>query len=134
MVASICCSAMPLGCLPFRCLSSDDCSSFWRNELAVGSGGVSIVEHNRGTIRAYLTERTRECMRTYILPTTDWAVLLPIILRDAQAGDVLEVHTREMWDLTTEMVREVGRTDLVIHFRDRTVVAGVDGRLDSPNP
>jgi hypothetical protein len=59
-------------------------------------------------------------MRTYILPTTDWAVLLPIILRDAQAGDVLEVHTPAMWELTTHMAGEAGRTDLVIRLRDRT--------------
>ena len=59
-------------------------------------------------------------MRTYILPTTDWAVLLPIILRDAKAGDMLEVHTREMWDLTTQMATDAGRTDLVIRLRDRT--------------
>jgi hypothetical protein len=58
--------------------------------------------------------------RTYILPTTDWAVLLPIILRDAQAGDVLEVHTPEMWELTTQMAADTGRTDLVIRLRDRT--------------
>ena len=93
----------------------------------MGSGRVSIVEHDRGTIHADLKEQTRECMRTYILPTTDWAVLLPIILRDAQAGDVLEVHTREMWELTTQMAGDVGRTDLVIRLRDRTA-AVVDGQ------
>jgi hypothetical protein len=65
-------------------------------------------------------------MRTYILPTTDWAVLLPIILRDAQAGDVLEVHTPAMWERTTEMVRDARRTDLVIRLRDRTARAVVD--------
>ncbi len=71
-----------------------------------------------------LKEHTRQRMRTSVRPTIDWTVLLPIIVRDAHAGDVLEVHTREMWELTTQMVREAGRTDLVIRPRDRTVLVG----------
>ena len=35
-------------------------------------------------------------MKRYILPTTDWASLVPIIVQDAQPGSVLEVHTEAM--------------------------------------
>ena len=51
-------------------------------------------------------------MKRYILPTTDWASLVPIILRDAQPGAVLETHTEEMADLIRRAMEEAERSDL----------------------
>ncbi len=55
-------------------------------------------------------------MRKYILPTTDWAPLLGPIVKDAHPGDVLEVHTQEMWELARETIRKAGREDLVVRL------------------
>ncbi len=63
-------------------------------------------------------EYTTRAMRKYILPTTDWAPLLGPIVKDAQPGDVLEVHTQEMWDLARETIRKEGRDDLVVRLLD----------------
>ena len=52
---------------------------------------------------------TTKAMPKFILPSTDWALLLPPILKDAQPGDVLEVHTQAMWQITCEAVRQAGR-------------------------
>src|SRR6478736_5117990 len=119
MVASSCWALISVGCLASLCLSSNDCNSLWENEPAVGSGIASVAAFSRYHMLMPQGAHERP-MRTYILPTTDWAVLLPIILRDAQPGDVLEVHTPTMWDLTTQMATDAGRTDLVIRLRDRT--------------
>ena len=59
---------------------------------------------------------TTDAMSKFILPSTDWALLLPPILKDAQPGDVLEVHTQAMWQLTCEAIRQAGRDDLVVHL------------------
>ncbi len=61
-------------------------------------------------------EYTTRAMRKYILPTTDWAPLLGPIVKDAHPGDVLEVHTQEMWELATETIRQAGRDDLVVRL------------------
>ena len=57
-------------------------------------------------------------MDTYILPTTEWAPLLQIIVKDAQPGDVLEVHTDGMYALAVQTLRTVGRDDLTVVQRD----------------
>ena len=54
---------------------------------------------------------------TYILPSTDWAVLLDVIVRDAPPGSVIEVHTEAMQALTTKALEEAGRTDVTVRFR-----------------
>ena len=56
-------------------------------------------------------------MKRYILPTTDWAALVPIIVRDAQSGSVLEVQTEAMAELVRRALEAAGRTDLhlVVH-------------------
>jgi hypothetical protein len=58
-------------------------------------------------------------MDTYILPTTEWAPLLHIIVKDAQPGDTLEVHTDGMYALAVQTLRTVGRDDLTVVQRDR---------------
>ncbi len=70
---------------------------------------------------------TTEAMSKFILPSTDWALLLPPILKDAQPGDVLEVHTQAMWQLTSEAIRQAGRDDLVV----RLLEAPTPGALGS---
>ncbi len=60
-------------------------------------------------------------MRKYILPTTDWAPLLGPIVKDAHPGDVLEVHTQEMWELARETIRKEGRDDLVVRLLEAPV-------------
>ncbi len=55
---------------------------------------------------------------TYILPDLPWACLLDIIARDARPGDVIEVHTDAMHQLVDQVVREVGRVDLVVRQVD----------------
>ncbi len=59
---------------------------------------------------------TTKAMPKFILPSTDWALLLPPILKDAEPGDVLEVHTHAMWQLTSEAIRQAGRDDLVLRL------------------
>ncbi len=61
---------------------------------------------------------TTEAMAKFILPTTDWALLLPPIVKDAQPGDVLEVHTQAMWQLASEAIRQAGRDDVVVRLLD----------------
>ena len=55
--------------------------------------------------------------KRYILPTTDWAALVPIIIRDAQSGAVLEVHTEAMADLVRRALEAAGRADLHLVVR-----------------
>ena len=56
-------------------------------------------------------------MKRYILPTTDWASLVPIIVRDAQPGAVLEVHTADMADLVRRALDAAERADLLLVLR-----------------
>jgi hypothetical protein len=42
---------------------------------------------------------------------------IQMTFKDAQPGDVIEVETREMYELCQEAVRESGRTDLHVRFR-----------------
>ena len=51
-------------------------------------------------------------MKRYILPTTDWASLVPVIIHDAPPGAVLEVHTEEMAVLVRHALAEAERSDL----------------------
>ena len=51
---------------------------------------------------------------TYILPDLPWAVLLRPIVRDARPDDIVVVHTDAMRAHVEQVVRAVGRTDLVI--------------------
>ncbi len=77
---------------------------------------ASILAYDRMSIRY-----TTRAMRKYILPTTDWAPLLGPIVKDAHPGDVLEVHTQEMWELAMETVRKAGRDDLVVRLLEGPV-------------
>ena len=61
-------------------------------------------------------------MKRYILPTTDWAALVPIIVRDAQSGSVLEVQTEAMAELVRRALEAAGRADL--HLMVRTPWTG----------
>ena len=61
-------------------------------------------------------------MKRYILPTTDWAGLVPSIVRDAQPGAVLEVHTEDMAELVRRALEAAGRADL--HLVVRTPWSG----------
>jgi hypothetical protein len=54
---------------------------------------------------------------TYILPDEGWAPLLEIIVRDAPAGAVLEVHTVGMQALAKRMLQDVGRQDMTVELR-----------------
>ena len=56
-------------------------------------------------------------MQTYILPSMDWAPLLQIIIKDARAGDIIEVHTAEMATYAQQAVQSEGRTDVTVVFR-----------------
>ena len=56
-------------------------------------------------------------MRRYILPTTDWAGLVPSIVCDARPGSVLELHTEAMADLVRRALEAAGRTDLHLVVR-----------------
>ena len=53
---------------------------------------------------------------TYILPDLPWDILLDLIVRDAPAGAVIEVHTEAMRELVERRLAEAGRTDLVLRF------------------
>ncbi len=54
---------------------------------------------------------------TFILPDLPWAVLLPVIARDARPGDVIEVHTEAMRDVAEAALRAEGRQDVAVQLR-----------------
>ena len=56
---------------------------------------------------------------TYILPDLPWDILLDVIVRDAPAGAVIEVHTPAMQALVKQRLTEAGRTDLVVRLVER---------------
>ncbi len=53
-------------------------------------------------------------MNTFILPGPDWAGLLEIVVRDAEPGDVIEVHMPEMEELARAALRRVNRDDVTV--------------------
>ena len=57
-------------------------------------------------------------MRRYILPTTDSASLVPIIVRDAQPGAVIETDTEDMAELVRQALDEAGRSDMHLVLRN----------------
>ena len=57
-------------------------------------------------------------MKRYILPTTDWASLVPIIVRDAQPGAVIEMDTEDMAELVRQALDEAGRSDTHLVLRN----------------
>ncbi len=52
--------------------------------------------------------------KRYILPDTPWLVLLPVVLKDAPPGSVIEVHTDEMEQRCVEALQASGRVDLTV--------------------
>ncbi len=58
-------------------------------------------------------------MPRYILPSTDWALLLPTIVKDAQPGAIIETYTTAMYDLVMEELSTVGRTDIEVYLLSR---------------
>ncbi len=59
-------------------------------------------------------DRATMAPTTFILPDLPWAILLAPIMRDARPGDVIEVHTDAMYQHVQQVVREAGRTDLIV--------------------
>ena len=53
---------------------------------------------------------------TYILPTTDWAMLLDIIVREAPPGSVIEVHEAAMLTLAEQKLQVQGRQDVTVRL------------------
>src|SRR5687768_4021789 len=51
---------------------------------------------------------------TYILPTTAWASLLDVIVREAPAGAVIATYTEAMRALSEQALARVGRADVVV--------------------
>ncbi len=64
------------------------------------------------------TETATMAPTTYILPDLPWAILLAPIMRDARPGDVIKVYTEAMRQHVELVVREAGRTDLIIRQVD----------------
>ena len=58
-------------------------------------------------------------MPKYILPSTDWAPLLPTIAKDAQPGAIIETYTAAMYDLVMEELRAVDRADIEVRLLSR---------------
>ena len=54
---------------------------------------------------------------TYILPTTAWASLLDVIVREAPAGAVIATYTEAMRALSEQALACVGRADVVVDLR-----------------
>ena len=54
---------------------------------------------------------------TYILPTTAWASLLDVIVREAPAGAVIATYTEAMRALSEQALARVGRTDVQVDLR-----------------
>jgi len=57
-------------------------------------------------------------VKTFVLPDTGWLCLLgPILAESAQAGDVLECWTVEMYNVVVAAVVIAGRDDLVVRLK-----------------
>ena len=54
---------------------------------------------------------------TYILPTTAWASLLDVIVREAPAGAVIATYTEAMRALSEQALARVGRADVMGDLR-----------------
>ncbi len=54
---------------------------------------------------------------TYTLPTTAWASLLDLIVREAPAGAVIATNTEAMRVLSEQALARVARTDVVVDLR-----------------
>ncbi len=54
---------------------------------------------------------------TYILPTTAWASLLDVIVREAPAGAVIATYTEAMRALSEQALARVGRADVMVDLR-----------------
>ncbi len=54
---------------------------------------------------------------TFILPDLPWAVLLPVIAKDARPGDVIEVHTEAMREVAEAALRAENRQDVAVELR-----------------
>ncbi len=54
---------------------------------------------------------------TFILPDLPWAVLLPVIAKDARPGDVIEVHTEAMREVAEAALRAEDRQDVTVELR-----------------
>ena len=54
---------------------------------------------------------------TYIVPTTAWASLLGVIVREAPAGAVIATYTEAMRALSEQALARVGRADVVVDLR-----------------
>ncbi len=54
---------------------------------------------------------------TYILPTTGWASLLEVIVREAPAEAVIATYTDAMRALSEQALARVGRADVVVDLR-----------------
>lgn len=64
-------------------------------------------------------------MPKYILPTTDWSVLLPTIVKDAPPGAVIETYTASMYDLVLKELHAAGRSDIEVRLLNRESPKGV---------
>ncbi len=54
---------------------------------------------------------------TFILPDLPWAVLLPVIAKDARPGDVIEVHTEAMREVAEAALCAENRQDVAVQLR-----------------
>lgn len=54
---------------------------------------------------------------TYILPTTAWASLLDVIVREAPPGAVIATYTDAMRTLSEQALARVGRADVSVDLR-----------------
>ena len=61
-------------------------------------------------------------MKRYVLPTTDWASLVLIIVRDAQPDAVIETDTEDMVELVRQTLDDAGGSDM--HLVLRTSLPG----------
>jgi hypothetical protein len=57
-------------------------------------------------------------MKRYILPTTDWASLVLIIVRDAPPDAVIETDTEDMVELVRQALDDAGGSDMHLVLRN----------------
>jgi hypothetical protein len=62
---------------------------------------------------------------TYILPSTDWASLLDVIVREAPPGAVIEVHTEAMQALSEAALHQIDRQDVTVRLVRRQAAEAV---------
>ena len=80
----------------------------------MGDTRIVLCGLRRASVPAEYGGRGVGGLHTFILPGPDWASLLDIVVKDAEPGDVIEVHMPEMEELARNALQRVNRDDVTV--------------------